>query len=397
MEKIHSIERKTMERDKQIGRLIGSYFVITLSYNIFRRIFLLGTKACMIFLAMLLIGLVLCNYRIIISILKKKAALILLCVLIVFLMYNISYIKGGVSVKTIITYVSYSLFLCMPFFLAGMMIKNKRNVYEELKKISYLILLIGILIIFSRSGDEYNMVYSYRMLLPLLIYTNEFLDNKKLRYLVLALLVFGLIIIYGSRGSLLCFGLFCILRLFLCKKNTLLKIISMVVAGVVVACYEGIGKIVIQFMDKYGIQNRTLRLLFTNLMYVSGRDNIQKEAFELLNQHKWTGLGVASDMDLIGYYPHNILVEILYDYGYVIGSIGIIGLFACLLWFLVQDDRDVTIMFLAIGFFPMLLSGSYLIEPMFWLLIGIIIGQIRLKNNCRKNNLWKRNREVDVY
>lgn len=373
-----------MEQDKQIGRLIGSYFVVTLSYNIFRRILLLSSMTCMVFLGMLLMGLVVYNYRIIISFFQRKPASMFVYVLVMLLVYCISYTNGGARIQTIITYISYSLLLCLPFFLAGTMINNKQNVYNELKRISYWILLIGILVIFSRSGDEYNMVFSYRMLLPLLIFTNEFINNKKFLDLFLAFVVFGLIIIYGSRGAVLCFALFCILRFFLCKNNILLKIFFIIIAGLMFFYYNSIGQIIIRLLDKYGIQSRTLRLFFTNLTYISGRDNIQEKTLTLLNQHKWWGLGAASDIDLMGYYPHNIFLEILYDYGYVFGCIVIIALMILLIYFLRQQHRDISLLFLSLGFFPLFVSGTYLKEPLFWLLIGTIIGQMKLKKKCRQ-------------
>ena len=82
-----------------------------------------------------------------------------------------------------------------------------------------------------------------------------------------------------------------------------------------------------------------------------------------------------------GTYAHNIFVELIYQYGLVIG-VAMFSLFVIIVLkpvpgVLRHKDDDIAILvitFIPVGFVSLAFSGSYLTSFFFWSLMGLMVG-----------------------
>ncbi|WP_252314144.1 hypothetical protein [Sinobaca sp. H24] len=87
-----------------------------------------------------------------------------------------------------------------------------------MNKSSFLVFIIGailgILIITGNlTADEYSMALSYYMLLPAIIYFDKFFDKYSLINSLFVIISLIVILALGSRGAILCFLIFAILKI----------------------------------------------------------------------------------------------------------------------------------------------------------------------------------------
>ena len=101
--------------------------------------------------------------------------------------------------------------------------------------------------------------------------------------------------------------------------------------------YKSILNTTINIFEHYGISSRTLyKLQNGDILNDTGRKKIQKVVMEELNKHPIVGLSLGGERIIVNNniyhmnknmsscYPHNIIIEILAQYGYFTGIIIII-------------------------------------------------------------------------
>jgi len=136
------------------------------------------------------------------------------------------------------------------------------------------------------------------------------------------------------------------------------------------------------------------------------RNLITEHSITLIKKHLLIGVGIGKDRILIadkmqrdvltqaaGLYPHNILLEVLLHFGIFIGGWILIYLlkiiYTTIFKNINRDATDVVCIFVSIGFVPLLVSGSYVESPLFYILVGICLYQyniIRANKKKRDTN-----------
>lgn len=376
------------QRDKDIGKMFCEYVSLLLAYNLGRRILGLNKNVAIVFLGIMLLFFVIRNISIILRILKCKIETIFFFEIGVLIIYGLSYIRGVIEIRTLLIYVAYTGILCAMMLAAGSMLSEKKIMYGIMKKYAHYMLLLGNMIIVAhwRSPNEYNMSFSYIMLLPLLVFTNEFLKDKHIKDGLFMVDVLCLILLFGSRGPLLCFALFWLFRLYTVKGNITLKSVFILLVLSVVMFWNRIGSFANLLMGYLGVYSRSLNLLFNNLFYSSGRNVIWNNAFEIIKENWLFGCGVASDIKMLGQYPHNIFIELLFDYGIVFGVIIIVVLLYVLSYIVRGYEKEEGWVMLALCFFPLLLSHTYLKEATFFFLLGMCSVDVKKKRMIRRES-----------
>lgn len=257
-----------------------------------------------------------------------------------------------------------------------------------------------LLFVFKMSEEEsYSQYYGY-MSLPAGIISASVLSEKFRFTHLLNLILSLLVILYsGARGPFVCFSLFVVIKFLLIngisrrKRITILTVVCTVIA-VFVFFFQDI----LIFLTKIGeIKGYSLRLLTfmsdESLLIDQGRDALRQYSIQLLTENPLTGVGIYNDRILLanhfrdslsevaGSYPHNIFIEVLLQFGLIAGSLMIIWL----LWIIYRgilknknkDTKDIVVIFLAIGFFPLFFSGSYLQFGLFFLFLGLSVNALR--------------------
>lgn len=126
--------------------------------------------------------------------------------------------------------------------------------------------------------------------------------------------------------------------------------------------------------------------LFTSV----GRDSLYPTVVGLISESPIFGYGIGNDRveiasslgstNIFGYYPHNIFLEIILQFGIPLGTILLVALVILLIraFRLVQGfEREWLLIFVTLGFMPLLFSSSYLDSPLFFALLAAAVNVFR--------------------
>ena len=288
------------------------------------------------------------------------------------------------------------LFFAISGFVASFYLKDMElfiSIFEKLSVVSVTLLAIRFFMVFIISSivPEY-MTFSYNLLLPttfvLLLCIKEF----KVYRASVAILGIGLIFVAGCRGALLGAVISPLIYIFffvLFDKNIKYRVTILLVALVFIVLffYDPILKLVSSKLMGIGLNSRTLeKLQNSSIMDDSGRGSILQNT---MSQVDLLGHGLWGDRVILnGRYPHNIIAEILIDYGWILGS-GILILLICIILRGLHKANVlmsiVLCSLLSTGIVKLLLSGSFVNqEPAFYVLIGLCVNSYT--NSCIKKD-----------
>lgn len=294
-------------------------------------------------------------------------------------------------------------FVCLPCFIYSMSIKDKEILKVITKRASLMIYSIGVLIgilIFTKKMrmDKYSMSIGYYMLLPTIVYINQFFEEISIKYAILSIISTIITLAIGSRGPIMCIGIYVVFYQIINFKRINVKGFFINILIIISALFGMLylKQILISLstvLSQFGIHSRSIILFLQGEVNLSGREDIYGEILCKIKDNPITGIGIAGDRLLTGTYSHNIIIEVISGFGVLIGLIILIILGIIVIKSLrlkaIKDANQVLI-WIAVGLVPLFVSGSYLTYFQLWIFMGIAIGSIKdqTKSNveCKINS-----------
>ena len=367
---------KDKTNDRLYAKLVSSIFLSLMMFTVIKRL-LFFTKYSIIIATAASFIIPICIFFKIIwqSKLKINYGYILLLIFIVSALYMISFLRG-VPFNSVLQYYFFTIYgLLLMYF--TFTVKKLDVLYDEFQKKSFYISLVAILIIFSnRANNPYNMRFSYILSIALYFQTIKLINNFKITNLFFVVMDLYLILIYGSRGPLLCYCIFLIIYIIFNKNNIYIKFFFCSFILFVYMYFDKIIMFISGVMSRFNITSRTLYLMVGDLSHNSGRDIILGKTKELIQAHPIMGLGVAGEFKYMIEYPHNIFFDLLLHWGVILGT----ALFIFLLVLIIKSfikatnkKRMLLLVFTCYGFVALFFSGTYLSWDGFYILFGIMI------------------------
>lgn len=327
----------------------------------------------------------------------------ILGILLVFLFYMV------INLKNDFMFESYALPSTITFFsgIIGFFIIAIQDDPVKLKKCFKIITIILIIYYYIYTLDienkasymwGYDMFLGFRMLLPCLFSLNFALGDKKSIKLVerifwigMTMLSIYVILVYGSRGPLLGIFMFFIMKygtMFLPRKDISMAkkfLVSVLIIAVMLILYINYMNILLSFssyLDAGGMSSRTIRrFLSGSASYDNGRLELFSMTFEKMNI---IGHGPFSDQFYFGEgnYVHNFVIEILFDFGMLGGTLVLVGLIYKFVKVIKKASYspwfEIFAVLFSYCFGRLLFSGTFWNETNFWMLLGV--GYLCLKN-----------------
>ena len=272
---------------------------------------------------------------------------------------------------------------------------------EDNRRLLFWLSLIGLILTFlyqayflntGREFDDHNMNAAYN-LLPSVIYLIYYaFMNKKFRYWLLVFM--GIIFEFrqGTRGPILCIIIFLgvgIIYSIAKTENILRKLFGIILVGlavIVLVFTDVLLNAAIALSDSFKEAGYSARIFdyFIEGMIDddSSRGIIQSKIISAIETSPAFGYGVFGDRLFIGgSYPHNLLLEIICQFGIVVGG----GLLITLLFVFIDAirksngffERMFVFMLIIMVIVKLMLSSSYLYETWLFFLIGVCLQIIR--------------------
>ena len=288
----------------------------------------------------------------------------------------------------------------LPFYFLALMInfhrdKNALAIISKLQLVmTAFFVLLSLVGLVNISASRENMASSYAVLFPTMFLFYIFSRTQSKIDLIFFILGVFLILVFGTRGPLLCLIIYLLVYLFHnYKHNTVVSINILLGIGFVYIFLRPI-VLVLMFLTKMvGLSTRIFESFLDEELFnyesSSGRDEIHELLWNyIINDQGGIGYGLGSDR-LMGRtgteYAHNIVYEIWMDFGIYFGSLLLFLLALLFVFSLKKAYRSEDYYFLLILFvFSIIrefLSSSYLQDYQFYFFIGFCVNILRSHDN----------------
>jgi hypothetical protein len=274
----------------------------------------------------------------------------------------------------------------LPLFIITLAVKDYRRLYNVIRiaSIASIVSALGFVLLQYYGKYEISyMSFSYSMVLPVMLMLIFSFENKRRLDLLIALLGVIIVFVMGARAPM--FGLLCgsffyfLINLKLNFKNVILMFIFFILIFYLAINFNSVIHFLNNSLQKRNISSRTVNLLQTDKIEgLSGREVIYDKGI-LGTKSLFTGNGMAGDRVILGgTYAHNLFLELLLEYGLILGSIFIIILMQYLVRSLFVKNKGVLYyfffaIFFTTGFIKLQVSFSYLLEPTFFIMLALAI------------------------
>ena len=298
------------------------------------------------------------------------------------------------------------IFTVLPAYFCGKIYMydedQKKFIYKAAAIITVLSIVYNYMFMAPRQMlGENNMNTSYNILPSILILLAAAFENK--RYRVLSVAGIFYMITLGTRGALLCIGIF--LLLMLIKTVRKRKIIAFACVATVVFSYlvsSGIflkGIVLLsEQIERMGLSTRILSLIEEEeITNSTGREDISGMVIEniledpvkvrgpywdrkVIKGTTFSGIQFLSDSQT---YTHNFFLEILCQYGIILGGIICVYVLYKMIRVLIKTDKNkyyIPAIFICCGFVVLMVSNSYLLSSKFFFLMGLCLNTTFLKS-----------------
>lgn len=365
---------------------VGSYAV-----QLLRRLPVIGT-AYQSFLPLCVVFLLFCSLQ---YILKKLRPVDLLFYLAMAFIVLVTMLLPENS-SHIEPYVGQILFFTVPLYFVGVALP-----FEESKKVLYWASLAGVLTTFGYQmymlsqgmvllSDSMSTAYKALPSVMYLLYW-AFMQRRVRDWLV-GMMGIILILLCGTRGPIvviLCFVLAeMTIRLFMAPLSwrrlpglCLLLFVAVLLSND--AVFQSLMEFLMEKFGQMGFSTRIFEYVLRGEFSVSNsRDSMATDVLAAIGNNPVFGYGFMGDRIVLnGNYAHNLALELWCQFGIFVGSFILIGVVAvpiAAMWKNRKSQRlHLLLMLSCVVFVKLMLSGSYVNEKYFFLLLGLAMGQLR--------------------
>lgn len=226
------------------------------------------------------------------------------------------------------------------------------------------------------SGATYSMSVGYYLLFQMLICLDHFFSEKKSIDIAICLTDLIAILLYGSRGPILCIAAFFIIKIltsFNFEKGKKLFLVLTIIL-LLVLLYYLLDFLIPKLPDEW-LKSRTLSLYLSDALgQDSGRMRIYSDYLRLIRQRPWFGFGIAGGW-MYSSYPHNLEIELMLSFGIPIGCLCFIFILCKSLHNLSTGDKGERrlLAILITVLVELQVSGSFIMTVQFFMLFAMCI------------------------
>lgn len=380
------IQKKDLNNSFLFSKVLSIYLVInTINLAIsllFSNVVILSIKTIVLGLSFLLFYMH--TYK------NKKDVWVELCFFefVFFVICLISILFNTNIVDKIIDRCIWTFVFCIPVFVSARTVNNTDDILDNIIPASLVTLFFSTVVyayLYKNMDFQYVMSFGYNLLLPSIV----FFENRRKKWLYPFLFIFStlLIVAVGSRGPLLGLGVYLLISVLLSKQTKInVKIFWSIIITLVAIFYDVVLNYLSKFIKTIGINSRTLSLLVNgDFINDSGRLNIWKFALEKIGEKPLIGWGICGELQFMSVYPHMLFIELMIDFGLVIGvflTIYVMYKMLHSLW-VTKCSNFMVLSLICTGVIPLLLSGSYLQGVLFWAFMGVSSSYTLTKRRLR--------------
>lgn len=276
-----------------------------------------------------------------------------------------------------------------PVLLFVYIVKDAKQMQRNLLLVSRVIFLITlpvvVLLLARNTGavfneGNYSMGFGYACALPAIFLLMNFIEKRSIVDLLGTVVMLVTIFAFGSRGPLLSvlffFALFCF-RFLISRREYAILIVTVILIIPICFFFEDLLELLSVFLEQYGIESRTLDLLQQEELYTSGRDKLYPKLLAIILEDPLTVRGICAEWSVIGVYAHNIVLELVYQFGIIGGGCLVLIIFCCAIssFFFtpMNEDGILELIFACMSLTHLMFSSSLWTNYTFWAWIALFL------------------------
>lgn len=332
------------------------------------------------------------------SYLRKVKYSHILIILLIFLFFIFNMFFDNNRDVYIETFKNY-FFVCFPVFIYGLSITEFNYMYcyfIVLSKISAILLFLFYITGFLNMNEKlYEMGLGYSLVVFLLFLLNDFMKKKSIVTIFSVLFITFFLFAYASRGIIICIFAYYIVFLY---KNIVLNInrkksiLVILFLSMVFVLRKFFLSILYSVFERFNIYSRTLNSIVSGtITQTSGRNLIYSKIWEEIYKEPLAVRGINAEYNLVGIYAHNVILELLYQFGMVIGFLLVLLILYNIIYFLnarIEYNLNSILLCLLSVWLPyLLISSSLWVTPHFWLFMSLMTNLFFNRLKSKKVNL----------
>lgn len=334
----------------------------------------------------------------------KIQNIFLVFAIIVFFMFIISIINNGLRSTCMDRFLYFVVFIIIPYLCCRHSIKTN-YVINSILIISLILSIPLFFINFGNYNGGTRMTISYYMLPTYIAMIMTFIvDKNKTKEMVITKIVLILIfsypyikflIEYASRGVILAIAV-CILLCIIINKKKLKDKLLILFFVLILGITSGIWFKPLVISTNNILQNLNIRIevieksakLIENDKFDDGRDKVYSRAIEGIIEHPLIGNGIGDYAEKYVTYPHNILLQALYEGGIIFFWVMLLILLYSIYILIFDNETEMEkkyllVMFISIAIIRLMLSYEFWHEISFGLYLYVVF-------DIMQNNIDKR-------
>ena len=287
-------------------------------------------------------------------------------------------------VKNLNSYVLY----CIPAYFIGLCsVEYDKDMFHIVSLIAVISIITSYYYTFGLSSGSGSITYdelgqSYAVLPSTLFVIAYYIFTKKKIYLIWSILGAVYAFVLGSRGPVILLAVFIPACIILADKDhNIKKILLIVLISVsIIAIFQSKLYIAIllaikDIFSRLSVSTRVIDFIISGryLSYTSGRSDLYDTLVRLLAEKPLIGYGWFGEWKYLGWNAHQLYLEVLFEYGYILGSILIAWYIKNVIPSFLREENKENRLFMLIFITFVLLQGimSYShLRPELFLLLG---------------------------
>lgn len=279
------------------------------------------------------------------------------------------------------------LTIVLPTAVTYSVINDYKETLVFLRKVAITVSVILLFGIITGSMSTFDKIYAMGFSNSILLPTTTLMDSLCHDYLnfnyvivsIIAVLInLFSVVVYGSRGSLVVIIFY---FLFVCvyKKLHSQKVLFSIVfflLGLSIIFLKDLLLLFHDFLIHHGYSSRTIDLFVSATINDSRRLILWNQVIDEIIEQPFEVRGINADFLLIDTYSHNYFIELIYDFGVLIGGVFTLYIVVNIIKSLNKETADYQSRLetlLLFSFFPICLwSGSVWLDMYFWSWFAVV-------------------------
>lgn len=334
---------------------------------------------------------------------KRRTLFYFIAVVIVILVSTIVFPSNNVVFKDTSIYFLGNCFL--PFIFWTIVydfecLKRKMvRTAEIIAVLSLIVLLLSMGVLnlgFQFSLGKYTMGFGYSCLVPWMLIMMEFMQKPTFKQGVFAIIIFIAVMSLGSRGPLV--GMFVFTIIAFVKINHDNKKDARIAIGFLMGIFfllfsNSIFILLYDYLFSIGINSRTLALLSYDFGHMSGRDKLYHFFLKEIFLHPFAIHGINGEQALGYNYPHNMVLELLYQFGIILGGLIVATIIVRAVKTLKKNHinkdakQQLEVIFLCASLPGLMISGTLWTQVNFWIWLAVSKNRLNSYPNVRRGKI----------